>query len=236
MDGFSYAVTAVSICSGCGFPLVVNLPSLKNQWILFSVCCQHTLNKQWMVFNMLPLLWKKQFKWFSTCYHCSPSKKNGFSFPCVLKTLLISSGWTSICCHCCVTMQWIWFSICFNHSLSKNNGRCFPCVVIGHLIRSGWIFICCHCCFNKELMWFSTCCHCSLSKYNGRSFSFLVTSDLISNGWTSILSLLSHHAVYVIFHIFSLLSVKEQWILFPLSCNKAFNKQWMDFHWLPLLF
>ena len=38
------------------------------------------------------------------------------------------------------------------------------------------------------------------------------------------LSLLFHHAVDVIFDMLSLLAVKEQWMLFSMSCHRTFNK------------
>ena len=50
------------------------------------------------------------------------------------------------------------------------------------------------------------------------------------------LSLLFYDAVDMIFHILSLLSVKEHWMLFSMCCHRTFNKQWMDFHMLSLLF
>ena len=50
------------------------------------------------------------------------------------------------------------------------------------------------------------------------------------------LSLLLDYVVYVIFHMFSLLSFKEQWMLLSMCCRSTFNKQWMGFHLLSLLF
>ena len=56
--------------------------------------------------------------------------------------------------------------------------------------------------------------------------------------WTDFhtLSLLFHHAVDLVFHMFLSLSFKEQWMLFSMCCHSPFDKQWIHFHILQLLF
>ena len=93
MDGFPYVVTAASLSSGYGFPHVVTALSKSSGW-----------------FFILSLKWTKQCMGFSTCCHCSLSNISGYSFSCPVKAHLVSTGWISICCHCCFTKQWIWFS------------------------------------------------------------------------------------------------------------------------------
>ena len=114
---------------------------LSKKWIWVSVCFHSTLNKQWKVFHMLSLLCTKQCMGFSTCCHCSLSNISGCSFSCVFKAHLVSSGWISICCHCCFTKQWMWFSTCCHCPLSKSSGFGFPFVFTAHLISSEWFSI-----------------------------------------------------------------------------------------------
>ena len=103
---------------------MLSLPSLKNQWMEFSLCCQAIFSKQWM--------------WFFTSCHCSLSKNNRCCFPCIVTSHLRESGWISIFCHCCFTKQWMWFSTCCHCPFSKCNGFRFPCVFSSHLISSRW--------------------------------------------------------------------------------------------------
>ena len=128
-----------------------------------------------VIFHMLPMLSFKEH-WLN-------------KEPCVVTAHSISSGWISICCHCCFTMHCMWFSTCCHSPLSKSNGFCFPCVVIAHMLSL--------LSFKNQWMQFSLCCHCILS----RQWMVFHMS-----------SLLFHLAVDVIFHIFSLLSFKEQWM------------------------
>ena len=108
----------ISICCHCcftkqwmWFSTCCHYPLSKKQ-IWFSVCFHSTLNKQWKVFHMLSLLCTKQCMGFSTCCHCSLSNINGCSFSCAFKAHSLSTGWISICYHCCSTKQWMRFSTC----------------------------------------------------------------------------------------------------------------------------
>ena len=78
------------------------LLSLKEQWMLFHMCCHRTFSKHWMDFHMLSLLF--QFA-VDVVFHmlsiCPLSKISGFCFLYVVSTHLISSGWFSICYHFC---------------------------------------------------------------------------------------------------------------------------------------
>ena len=117
---------------------MVSLPSLKKQRIWFSVCFHSTLNKQWKVLHMLSLLCAKQCMGYSTCCHCSLSNISGCSSSCALKAHLLSTGWISICCHCCFTRQWMWFSTWYNCPFSKSSGW-FPSCHCSKL-SSVWVF------------------------------------------------------------------------------------------------
>ena len=88
-----------------------------------------------------PLLCTEQCMGFSTCCHCSLSNISGCSFSCVFKAHLVSSGWISICCHCCFTKQWMWFSTCCHCPLSKSSGFGFLFVFTADLISSEWFSI-----------------------------------------------------------------------------------------------
>ena len=108
---------------------------------------------------------------------------------CFVAAYLISSGWISICCHCCFIMHCMWFSTCCHCPLSKSNGFGFPWVVIAHMLSL--------LSFKNHWLQFSLCCHCILSR------QWMVFHMLF---------LLFYLTVDVIFHIFSQLSFKEQWM------------------------
>ena len=100
------------------------LISFITLWIIWFDLCDNI---------MYCLAW---FPWLSLPYF-----KNSDGFSCVVTAHLISSGWISICCHCCFTNQWMWFSICLNCFLSKSREYCFQCVITAHLISIGCISV-----------------------------------------------------------------------------------------------
>ena len=152
-----------------------------------------------------------------------PYFKNSDGFSCVVTAHLISSGWISICCHCCFTNQWMWFSICLDCFLSKSREYCFQCVITAHLISIGCISI------NvvNAVSLNSEYGFLDVSKSIGYGFH-VFTAYLITSEWILILCyvavfiyyviILFHLLEYKIFHMFSLFSFKKtadvvfQWI------------------------
>ena len=139
--------------------------SFYEQWMLFSMCCHITFNRQWMISICCHCCFTKQWMWFSTCCHYPLSKK---------------WIWVSVCFHSTLNKQWkvfhmlsllctkqcMGFSTCCHSSLSNISGCSFSYAFKAHLVGTRWISICRHCCFTKQWMWFSTC-HCPLSKSSG---------------------------------------------------------------------
>ena len=76
------------------------LPSLKNQWICFSMCCHCTLSKEWMIFHIVPLLCIKQCMRFSACCHYSFLTISGLNFPWAVTTISLNWIGFSTCCQC----------------------------------------------------------------------------------------------------------------------------------------
>ena len=109
-----------------------------------------------------------------------------------------------------------------------------------------WFPTCLECCFsmlhiyetvNAAYLWNSgwipICCYWSLPKSCGCCFQYVVTAHLISIGCVSInvvnaVSLNSGCGFSRCFHF--------QWIWCSRYCNCTFNKKWVDFHFISLLF
>ena len=72
----------------------------KEQWMLFSMCCHITFNRQWMISICCHCCFTKQWMWFSTCCHYPLSKSSGFGFPHIVTALSQKAvdGFPS--CHC----------------------------------------------------------------------------------------------------------------------------------------
>ena len=122
---------------------------------------------------------------FSTYCHCSLSNIRGGNFSCTFKAHLVSSGWISICCHCCFTKHWMWFSTCCRYPLSKK-WIWFSVSFYSTLNKQWKVFHMFSLLCTKQCMGFFTCCHCSLSNISGYSFSCPVKAHLVSTGWISI--------------------------------------------------
>ena len=117
--------------------------------------------------------------WFSTCCRYSLSKSNGYCFPCIVTSHLISSGWISICCSCCFTRQWICFShvvtalfraemdvfffVCSHITFSKQWMNFHMLSLLFHLAVDV-VSTCCHSSLRKQWCWFSMCFQCTLNK------------------------------------------------------------------------
>ena len=117
---------------------MLSLPSLKKQWIWFSACFHSTLNKQWKNFHILSLLRTNQCMGFSTCCHSSFSNISGCTFSCAFKAHSVGPGWISISRHCCFNKQWISFSTCCHCPLEKAVDG-FPSCHYSEL-TSVWVF------------------------------------------------------------------------------------------------
>ena len=127
--GFSLPCVATAYLLSSGWiPNYVVTSLFRKAVMLFSIGCHCTFNWQLMCFH--------KYWW---CCHSSPLNSSGCNFPCVVTTLLISSGCISIFCQCYFTKQLMWFPT-----------FCQCC-------------LCCHCTFHKQWLWFSTCCSCSLN-------------------------------------------------------------------------
>ena len=112
---------------------MLSLLCFKEQWMLLSMCCRSTFNKQCMGFHLLSLLF----------HHAVDVVFHMLSLLCFKEQCML----LSMCCHSTFNKQWMGFhllSLLFHHTVD----------VVFHMLSLPSL--------KKKWIWFSVCCHCTV--------------------------------------------------------------------------